>query len=203
MTPRERSTYFGQLWPAACHANEWVVKDDAQRRAVTAECMRQVRGPKTDSTSALGPDEVTALFTYLLHLADSASLDKSARWDTCKEDYRTFNRARQADWHERELYGRGKNRFDRNRFRGATSAAGGPLDSLDPDEVRKRHMTFASRNQKKQRKEKGQKMASQPVASVARDILENPPAPRVIVLPPPAAAKRRKVAVTVDDPDPF
>lgn len=165
MTAKERSVYFGHLWPEACFANEWEVKDDARRRAVTAECMRLVRGPQTDSAGALGSDEVTALFTYLAHLADSASLEKSARWVTCQEDYKTFNRARQADWHERALYGKGKNKLDRNRFGGAASAAGGPLDTLDAKEVQKRHLTFASRNQRRMRAEKGQKLASTNLAS--------------------------------------
>lgn len=153
MTPKERAAYFGHLWPAAALANEWDVKDDAKRRAVTVDCMRAIRAKVTDSTSSLGRDEVTALFTYLLHLADPSSLDKSARWVTCQEDYRTFSRAKQADWHERELYGNGKNKLDRDRFAGATSAAGGPLETLDEDEVRKRHITMASRHQKKLRRE--------------------------------------------------
>lgn len=153
MTPNERKVYFGHLWPDACLANEWDVKNDAKRRTVTVDCMRAIRAPETDSTSALGRDEVTALFTYLIHLADPSSLDKSARWVTCQEDYRTFNRAHQADWHERALYGAGKNKLDRNRFKSATSAAGGPLDTLSEDEVRKRHITMASRHQKKMRRE--------------------------------------------------
>ncbi|MBI5768722.1 MAG: hypothetical protein HZA93_13070 [Verrucomicrobia bacterium] len=170
MTPGERNEYFGRLWPAACAVCDWNPKDDAQRRAVTIECMRLVRGPMaTASSAAFGPDEVTALFTYLRHLADPASLDKSARWVTCQEDYRTFNRAKQADWHERELYGPGKNKLDRNRFAGKASAAGGPLETLDADEVRKRHLTVASRHQRKQRQERraGQDLASQTPASTA------------------------------------
>ncbi len=154
MTTGERNLYFGLLWPAACLANEWEIKDEAKRRSVTAECMRLVRGPRTDSTSSLGPDELTALFCYLEHLGDSGSLDKSARWATCQEDYRTYNRARQADWHERAMYGGKKNRLDRDRFGGAASAAGGPLDSLDADAVRERHLTMASRHQRKVRAER-------------------------------------------------
>lgn len=162
MTTTERKQYFGTLWPAACLANEWDVKDDARRRAVTLRCMELVRAPLTDSTSALTRDQVTALFTYLEHLADPASFENSAEWVRCQEDYKTYNRARQTDWHERKLYGTKKNRLDRNRFRGATSASGGPLETLDKDEVRKRHLTMASRHQKKQAKERGFKIASTP-----------------------------------------
>jgi hypothetical protein len=172
MTSRERSFYFGQLWPAAAAAHEWDIKDEARRRAVTVECMRLVRGPATDSTSALGPDELTALFCYLEHLADGASLEKSARWVTCQEDYRTFNRAKQADWHERQLYGSGKNKLDRDRFKGEASAAGGPLESLDAEEVRRRHLTFASRHQKKQRRARQANLgtpATSPAPAPARE----------------------------------
>lgn len=170
MTPGERSKYFAELWPAACFANEWDIKDEARRKAVTAECMRLVRGPQTDSTGALGRDEITALFTYLEHLADQSSLDKLARWVTCQEDYRTYNRARQADYHERALYGRGRNKLDRNRFSGATSAAGGPLESLDPEEVRKRHLTMASRHQRADRKAGKVQTKTTPAPSVDQPI---------------------------------
>ncbi|MCX6952592.1 MAG: hypothetical protein NTV51_10580 [Verrucomicrobia bacterium] len=150
MTPKERSHYHAVLWPAACRAMGWSHKDQETRHEVVIGCMEAVRGPLvTTSDAAFGRDEVTALFCYLEHLADPASLDKSARWVTCQQDYKTYNRARQADWHERKLYGSGKNKFSRNRFRGAKSASGGPLDSLDREEVRQRHMSMASRHQKK------------------------------------------------------
>lgn len=179
MTPAQRSLYFAELWPAACLANEWDVKDDARRRATIRRCMQLIGGPATDSSSRLGEDEITALFTYLEHLGDPASLEKSARWVTCQEDYHTFARARQADWHERALYGTSKNKLDRNRFKGETTASRGPLKSLDPDEVQKRFITMASRHQAKARAEgkprPGSKKAkSQPVASRDRP---PPPAP--------------------------
>lgn len=173
MTPGQRVHYHKVLWPAACLANEWFVGDVEKRREVVLDCMRQVRGPLvTTSDPAFGSDEVTALFCYLEHLGDAASLDKSARWDTCKADYRTYNRARQADWHERKLYGPKANKLDRDRFAGEKTASGGPLDNLDPEAVRKRHLTFASRHQKadpsiRRKKPVGQSQASQPPASQA------------------------------------
>lgn len=178
MNSRERAKYFGELWPAACSANEWDVQDEVRRRAVTAECMRLVRGPHTDSTGLIGEDGVTALFCYLDHLADPSSLDKSARWVTCQQEYHIYNRARQADWHERSLYGSGPNKLNRDRFGGATSAARGPLENLDADEVRKRHMTMASRHQRKQRRERagnGQILASQAMASTTTKSADDMP----------------------------
>tara|TARA_R110002094_G_scaffold219965_1_gene192268 strand:+ start:131 stop:691 length:561 start_codon:yes stop_codon:yes gene_type:complete len=161
MTKGERVKLFRDLWPAACLANEWDIKDDTKRREVILECMELVRGPLvTTSSPEFGRDEVTALFCYLQHLADPADFDKAARWDTCLQDYRTYNRARQADWHERKLYGDKTNKLDRDRFNGEKNASGGPLDELDPDEVSKRHMSFAKRHQKKMSKE-GKKQPKQ------------------------------------------
>lgn len=173
MTPGQRKRYHADLWPAAALANEWDLGDDERRRRVTRDCMAAIGARITDSTSGLDEDEITALFCYLEHLGDGASLDKSARWDTCRQDYKTYARAKQADWHERQLYGQGKNKLDRNRFKGEASAQGGPLDDLDPEEIRKRHITFASRHQAKQRSEAkaaratGQKPASQTPATPA------------------------------------
>lgn len=153
MNTSQRAHYFGRLWPAACQAKGWSAKDESRRRATTLACMAAIRSAPIESTSKLDEDRITALFCYLRHLANPDSLDMSARWATCQEDYRAFARSKQSDWHERELYGEGKNKLDRNRFAGETSAAGGPLESLDADKVRKRHMTFASRHQRKLRQE--------------------------------------------------
>ena len=71
-------------------------------------------------------------------------------------------------YRERALYGAGKNKLDRNRFGGKATAAGGPLETLDAEEVRKRHLTMASRHQRKerqQRREKGPNLASRLLAS--------------------------------------
>ena len=171
MSPAARRVYFTTLWPAACEVCDWNPRDEAQRRAVVLDCMARVRGPAvTTSDPAFGPDEVTALFTYLAHLGDPASLDKSARWATCQEDYRTFNRARQADWHEEHAYGRRPNKLARQRFAGAATAAGGPLETLDAAAVRQRHLTMANRHRRKQRAaaaghSAGQQKANQEPAS--------------------------------------
>ena len=188
MTPGERVKFFRDFWPAACFANEWDIKDDARRRQVILDCMRLVSGPAvTTSDPAFGRDEVTALFCYLDHLAHPADFDKSARWDSCRHDYHTFNRARQADWHERKLYGRKPNKLDRDRFAGEKSASGDALDDLDPEAVRKRHLTFASRHQRKERAaakavkqgrkpaDNGQKLASQRMAVPRVEVPEELP----------------------------
>jgi hypothetical protein len=176
MTPKARATYFA-LWQAAAVASGWSHKDEAKRRAVTTECMRLVRGPVVKSSSDLGEDEITALFCYLEHLGDAASLDKSARWDTCRADYKTYARAKNADWHEEQTYGKGKNKLDRNRFKGETSAKGGPLDDLDPDKVKKRYYTMANRHASKLKREKGQNLASQKPTTLAFPIGTDAPAP--------------------------
>lgn len=151
MNAAQRSIYFGELWPAACQAKGWRSGDELRRRHATGECMRLVRGPQTESTSDLGPDEITALFTYLEHLAAPADVMKSARWVDCQTDYRAFNRARQADWHQAKVYGRRGGKLTRDRFGGQESAQGEPLDKFDPEAIRKRHMTMAARHRQKQR----------------------------------------------------
>jgi hypothetical protein len=110
--------------------------------------MSLVRGPRcTTSDPRFGADETTALFTYLIFLADQSSLEKAARWADCHEDYRAFNRAKNADWHERETYGAaGARKLQRDRFGCRHTAAGEPLDAFDPEEIRKRHITMAARH---------------------------------------------------------
>jgi hypothetical protein len=157
MTPATRTRYF-RLWAAACRCQRWPAKDEAFRRSITRQVMEAIGAPITDSTSELGNDEITALFIFLETKADDSDLMKAARWVDCQKDYRMVNRGRQADHHERALYGPSKkpNKLDRNRFAGQRTALGHPLSDFDPEEVRKRHLTMASRHQAKQRKERAE-----------------------------------------------
>jgi hypothetical protein len=103
MKPGARSHYHARLWPACCRVNGWKHDDKAKRREIVVRCMAAVRAPSAiDGTShpLFCDDETTALFTYLAHRTNPADLNASARWVQCQEDYRTFNRAHQADWHE-------------------------------------------------------------------------------------------------------
>lgn len=172
MSPAQRKHYFG-LWIDVCAAKGWKAKDDARRREATLDCMRAVGGPVVGTSNAdFSDDEITALFCYLDHLADRASLDKSARWVTCQEDYRAFSRARHADWHERETYGKGKNKLDRDRFKGEATAVAGPLDPLNQEQVRKRHITMASRHRQKLAREAEAARAT----AAGRDLASHAPA---------------------------
>lgn len=152
MTPKTRVFFFAEIWPAVCAKQGWSKSDNAKRHEVVATCLRLVRAAAVESMSDLGPDEVTAFFCYCEFLA-TETLEAAENWDECMRDYKTYNRARQADWHERSLYGGRKNKLDRQRFGGAASAVLPPAESLDPEEVRKRHLTMASRHQAKQRKD--------------------------------------------------
>lgn len=154
MTPGQRSSYF-LAWADVCAAQGWAAKDNAKRQEVTARCMAAVRGPAVASTSDLGEDEITALFCYLRYLkTGDADLDSAARWVDCQQDYKAFARARQADWHEERAYGHSKkpNKLVRERFAGAKSAEGEPLEKFDPAAIKKRHLTMANRHQAKARK---------------------------------------------------
>lgn len=152
MTPETRRIYF-RLWIDACTAAGWDNRDDDRRQAVTLECMAAVRGPLVRSSHPeFGPDETTALFTYLEFLAHPEDLDRSARWADCQTDYHAFNRARQADWHEGKAYGQGGSRkLQRERFGGERSAVGGALEPFNPKKIYARHLTAASRHRKKAR----------------------------------------------------
>jgi len=179
MKPGANTHYHARAWPAACAAQGWKRSDETKRREITRACLAAVRAPSTITTTSdlhFGDAETTALFVYLYHLANPADLNLSAEWVKCCEDYRTYNLAKQADWHERELYGSKKNRLDKNRFGGAATAAAGPLDTLNPDAVYKRHLTMASRHQKALREgRKGPIPASQtPATTPAATPAETP-----------------------------
>jgi hypothetical protein len=173
MTPSARKTYF-RLWNAACAVKGWNSGDDDLRRAVVIECMEKVRGPLvTTSSPEFGADETTALFVYLDHLAHPSDLLKAAAWVDCMTDYRAYNRARQADWHEEKAYGKaGSGKLRRNRFAGQKKAAGEALDPLDPAAIQKRFLTMRTRNErrtgyqsKKRQSSAGQNLASTPPAA--------------------------------------
>lgn len=69
MTKAQRSHFFGRLWPAACQAQGWDVKDEDTRRAV---CER-VTGAR--STSGLTERQITLLFAEVKHLAAPLDFD--------------------------------------------------------------------------------------------------------------------------------
>lgn len=151
MSPAQRKPYFA-LWAAACSAQGWRSADNAKRQETTVRCMAEINGPAVVSSNDLGEDEITALFCYLKYLATGdADLEAAARWIDCKQDYKAFARARQADWHEKILYGTKPNKLARDRFAGAKSAVGGPLEKFDPKAINQRHLTLASRHQAKAR----------------------------------------------------
>ena len=177
MSPEARSRYFGHYWPAACEAKGWRAKDEVRRRHTTGECMRLIRALQVESVTLLGPDEITALFCYLEFLANPSSLAHSQRWLDCQQDYRAYNRARQADWHERQTYGRsGSNKLRKNRFAGQQSAQGKPQETFDPEAARKRHLTMVSRHRTKLKKQQPGDLRF--VAEVAGRVVTGPaPAP--------------------------
>ncbi|MBB5033132.1 hypothetical protein [Prosthecobacter vanneervenii] len=71
MSPSQRKTYFGTLWPDVCRAQGWNVKDEERRRDVTFAATGQ------ESTSKLNQDQITLLWIKLKWLADPANFDKA------------------------------------------------------------------------------------------------------------------------------
>jgi len=153
MKRSENVYFFTKVWPAVCRAQHLDPRDDETRHGLIASCMQAIGGPDTDSLKGLGDDEATALFTFCRFLANE-NAETSARWLACQKDYVAFNRAQQADWHERALYGNRINKLDRYRFKGRRSAVGEMLEKFDPDEARKRHLTMAVRHRNRLRRER-------------------------------------------------
>lgn len=77
----------------------------------------------------------------------------------------------------------GSRKLQRDRFAKRKTAAGEPLDSIDPEETRKRHITMAQRHRDKLNREK-RAQAPRTMAEQARSV---PPLGAIIILPPPAA----------------
>jgi len=167
MNAAARKLYFTQVWPAAAAALGCARGDDAARRAVTREAMRLVGGPATDSTSALGPAEVTALFTYCRHLAAPEDLRLLSAWMSCQEDYKTFNAVRQGDWwRERAGYKR-QGRIDRQRFGGRPAGGLFNESALSPEEARQYLMTMRARARGKDKASPPRPRRATPAAAAA------------------------------------
>lgn len=73
MNAKQRSIYFGSLWPAACRTQGWKASDDHQRRRVTFAATGET------SITELDEDQITLLFTKLSWLADPHNFDKAFR----------------------------------------------------------------------------------------------------------------------------
>lgn len=71
MNAKQRSTYFGRLWPDACQAQKWNVKDEERRKDVTFAATGE------ESTSKLSEEQITLLFNKLKWLADPTNFDKA------------------------------------------------------------------------------------------------------------------------------
>lgn len=69
MSPLQRKTYFGSLWPSACAVQGWNPKDEDRRRDVTMQATGK------DSTSRLTQAQITLLFNHLKQLANPADFD--------------------------------------------------------------------------------------------------------------------------------
>jgi hypothetical protein len=68
MTAKQRHLYLLTLWPAACEAQGWEVRDITRRQAVTLYATGQ------ESSKGLDNRQITRLFDYLAHLAQPDSL---------------------------------------------------------------------------------------------------------------------------------
>lgn len=95
MTSRQRSTYFGTLWPAACAAQNWNLRDHQRRRDVTFSATGK------ESTGDLNQSEITLLFNKLRWLADPSNFDKALA-DSDPASALDENSRKQVVWRIRE-----------------------------------------------------------------------------------------------------
>jgi len=160
MKDAERIHYHAELWPAACAAQKWNPKDEAYRRAITRFVMEEVRAPITDSTTKLGRHEVTALFTYLRHIANPDNISLRQRWEDCKADYIAFGTSTQADYWQRRAFGGAiPRKLIGNRFAGRPTAqepdpvVAAPIDRETADQ-RRMTMRAIARSEPRRRKYK-------------------------------------------------
>jgi hypothetical protein len=123
MNKSERLSYILKYWPAAAKAQGWNPRDESRRRQITLDCTTLIHSDPTDRSSALTRPQVTALFTYLAHLADPFNITKQIQWTDCMANYIAFHQAKIADWHQRKLYGSRPNRLTRDRFANRPLAA--------------------------------------------------------------------------------
>lgn len=159
MTKAARIRYHRDEWPVACEKQGWSPNDTARRHNVILDAMFLVRGPDvTTSHEKFGDAETTALFTYLRHLADPDNITLKLRWDQCMADYVTFNKARQADYWQRQAYGSRGNRWARRFGNKRTAQGDAAEDAPDAKETRERLTTMRARAQGKPRR----KMSANP-----------------------------------------
>lgn len=183
MNKETRIRYFA-FWIAACKVKGWDARDQELRRGQVMFCMDQVGGPMvTTSDPAFARDETTALLVYLDHLAHPDDLVKAAAWVDCMKDYRAYNRAKQADWHEEEAYGaKGSGKLRRNRFGGQQKAAGDTFDPLDPKAIEQRFLTMRRANERRTGYVNPRDLAPAP-AAVRATVQSNRPVERIQLAP--------------------
>lgn len=150
MNAKTRTAYFA-LWTKVRAVQGWDrlsrSEQEEQRRAVTLQVMQAIGAGDSDSTTRLTQAEITALFTFLHHLAEPDNLTLAKLWTDCMADYKAFNMSKQADWHERRAYGRqGSARLHQQRFQGRDHAVQDDFSRpLNRREAEQRLMTMRAR----------------------------------------------------------
>lgn len=169
MNASTRKIYFTQVWPAAARGLGCDRRDEDARRAVTREAMRLVGGPGTDSITQLGPDEITALFTYCRWLADRDDLRLLSAWTSCQEDYHTYNRVLQGEHYRRRAGYAKRGRIDRNRFAGRSHDGLYEEARMSAQEAEQYLLTMRARARGKERKARKPKRPRATPGTVVHD----------------------------------
>lgn len=154
MNAKQRLAYFSRYWPAACAAQGWDRRDEARRRAVTAQCMALCGGPATESTTALDEAHITALFAYLAHLARPDDLRYFSNWLEVQErGASVVNAARQGDYWRRKAGYRPRGRLEKQRFGQRPTSGLWDAPEMDGAEAAQYLMTMRARAKAKARQQ--------------------------------------------------
>jgi hypothetical protein len=143
MNESQRIHYQAELWPAVCAAQGWDARDKELRRHKRAECWDAIGVPEMDDSMPWDNASTTALFTLLRHLANPNNINLVMAWDDCRANYKAFNAAKWADFHQRRAFGQnGGQRVVRNRFAGRDKGVQQPDEPLTEKEAGDRLMTM-------------------------------------------------------------
>lgn len=166
MTTAQRARYFSILWPAACRAQGWPVKDEAKRRECTFTATEQ------DSTTGLSQHEITALFAYLGHLAGDAQA--SDLWRRVgRVGAAAVNMQRQGEHLRDEAGYKAGGKLDFDRFRKFDDGEIAP--EMNASEARKYQMTMQNRVRKSRLKRRTEITGRVGVPPAAKGILPDGP----------------------------
>lgn len=173
--------YQTELWPAASAAQGWDARDKHLRRDIRRDCFEfiGVAASLADAVSAYNNAQVTALFTFLDHLAHPDHIGKMQTWEDCKADYEAFNASKQADYWQRRGGTGQQGKWVKNRFAKRRTAVAKPFtdEPLTAHEAKCRRLTMKRQCLKNEATQKAAEPVNTPSRATQTDLIPAPAAP--------------------------